>query len=83
MGGWAARGTVRELLLSIAASLTVALLVLAGGAAIEDTTPGSAFMIESAPESPRTGADISETQTSWAREYLCCALIYADPGLSR
>jgi len=78
-----AGGMVAELLFSIMASLMVALLVLASGAAIEDATVRSAVLTASALESPPTSRDTFGHLGIQGKDYLCCALIYADPGLSQ
>ena len=76
------RANVVELLAAGAASMALALLVLVGGLAMGESTtvPGvtTAFAVTSdvlfmPPEDEETGP----------KSYLCCAMVYADPGMSR
>ncbi|MFN8634191.1 MAG: hypothetical protein U0893_10070 [Chloroflexota bacterium] len=83
MDRWAAGGTVSELLFSMAASAVVALLVLVGGAMLADSSPGAIVATPPALGSQQMSGDTFERDGLPAREYLCCALVYADPDQSQ
>lgn len=83
MDRWAAGGTVSELLFSIGASAVMTLLVLAGGAMLADSSLGTAAATPPALGSQQMSGDTFERDGLPAREYLCCALVYADPDQSQ
>jgi hypothetical protein len=74
----ATRTNVAELLLAVASSAIIALLVLAGGAAIGEATAGSGMMAVARGVSSEIRPITSEHEEIRPGAYLCCALIYAD-----
>jgi hypothetical protein len=77
------RSNVVELLVAVAASTTVAVLVLVSGLAIGEATtvPGATAMFADASTEGRL--ETHEHEQVRPDAYLCCALIYADPSMSQ
>ena len=72
-----------ELMLTATSSAIIALLVLAGGAAIGEATAGSGMMAVATGASSDIRPITSEHDEIRPGAYLCCALIYADPNSSQ
>jgi len=77
------RTNIVELLTAVVASMTIALLVLVGGLAIGDATavPGMMAAFAIASTDPQL-VPLDDEETG-PKSYVCCAMIYADPGMSR
>ena len=83
MGRVATRTNVAELLLAITSSAIIALLVLAGGAAIGDHLTDPAVVTASTVAASEGRIVVAEREEVRPTSFLCCALIYADPNASQ
>jgi hypothetical protein len=74
---------VLELLVSLAASMTIALLVLAGGATIDGAGPVASSIAAFSAEIAELGIDADDPEGASPRQFLCCAFVNAESGASR
>ena len=77
------RGNVAEVLLSVVASAVMGLLVLVSGMVIDEAAARPDAMIVAAAPSSGVRFEAPDDGRLTPREYLCCALAYAEPELGQ